>query len=112
MYFKHIHVVYKCHSTIITCTCMYSTNFMWSTTCYLLLLVQIPVHTNYSGMINSAVFRILWRGGDKYVSGNEGGGEGWGAKPPSLCVSTCKARGFWKKILHIVEAQSSFYMHS
>ena len=109
MYFKHIHVVYKCHSTIITCTCMYSTNFMWSTTCYLLLLVQIPVHTNYSGMINSAVFRILRKGGQICVSGNEGGG---GAKPPSLCVSMCKARGVWKKILHIVEDQSSLYMHS
>ena len=53
MSFKHIHV-YICHSTIITCTYMYSTNFMWSITCYLLLLVQIPVHTNYSG--TSVVF--------------------------------------------------------
>ena len=56
MYFKHIHVVYKCHSTIITCTCMYSTNFMWSTTCYLLLLVQIP---NYSGMITHLLFSYM-----------------------------------------------------
>ena len=55
----------------------------------------------------SAVFRILRKGGQICVSGNEGG-----AKPPSLCVSTCKARGVWKKILHIVEAQSSLYMHS
>ena len=58
--------------------------------------------------VTSALFRILWKGGQICVSGNEGGA----AKPPSLCVSMCKARGVWEKILHTVEAQSSLYMHS
>ena len=43
-------------------------------------------------MGTSAVFRILWKEGQICVSGNEGG-----AKPPSLHVSTCKARGFGRK---------------
>ena len=51
----------------------------------------------------SAVFRILWEGGKYVCLGMKGGG----GKPPSLCVSTCKARGVRERILRIVEAQSS-----
>ena len=59
----------------------------------------------YYNIQYSAVFRILWKGGQICVSGNEGG-----AKPPSLCVSTCKGRGFGIKFyIYVVEAQSSLY---